>query len=130
MTGNSFLLDTNIVIEVFEGSKDIADKINNLPEFYISSVVLGELYTGVNRVANKARHLRKLNEFLKLCIVLNVDSDTAKHYGETIAALYKKGKPIPSNDVWIAALALQHNLTLITIDKHFAEIATLKTQTW
>ena len=78
MTGNKFLLDTNIVIEVFDGNKEIANKINKLPEFYISVVVLGELYIGVNRVENKAKHLKKLNEFLELCSVSNIDSVTAK----------------------------------------------------
>jgi tRNA(fMet)-specific endonuclease VapC len=81
MTGNNILLDTNIVIEVFEGNKNIADKIHQLPAFYISSVVLGELFIGINRVSNKAKHLKILNDFLHLCTVLNVDSLTAKFYG-------------------------------------------------
>lgn len=130
MTGNKFLLDINIVIEVFDGNKEIANKINKLPEFYISAVVPGELYIGVNRVENKTKHLKKLNEFLELCSVLNIDSVTAKNYGEAIAALYKKGKPLPVNDVWIAATALQHNLTLVTRDNHFNEIEELKTKAW
>jgi tRNA(fMet)-specific endonuclease VapC len=130
MTGNDFLLDTNIIIEVFDGKKAIADKINKLPGFCISSVVLGELYTGINRVRNKARHLKKLNDFLKLCTVLGTDSTTAKQYGAIIATLYKKGKPIPTNDVWIAATAMQHNLIVVSRDKHFAEITGLKTQAW
>jgi tRNA(fMet)-specific endonuclease VapC len=123
MTGNNLLLDTNIVIDVFDGNTDIANKINKLPEFFIPSIVLGELYVGVNRVANKAKHLKKLNEFLKLSKVLDIDNTTAVHYGELIASLFKKGKPIPTNDVWIAAVALQHDLTLITRDKHFNEIS-------
>ena len=130
MTGNRFLLDTNIVIDVFDGHTDIADKINKLPDFYISAVVLGELYIGVNRVVNKAKHLKKLNDFLKLCTVLDADSTTAKYYGEIMAALYKKGKPVPTNDAWIAAAAMQHNLTLISRDKHFTEIRGITLKTW
>ena len=130
MTGNNILLDTNIVIEVFDGNKDIADKINKLPAFYLTSIVLGELYIGVNRVVNKAKHLKKVNDFLKLCKVLDVDSITAVYYGELVAALYKKGKPLPINDVWIAASALQHDLTLVTRDKHFNEISNLKIKSW
>ena len=130
MTGNSFLLDTSIVIEVFEGNKAIADKINKLPVFYISSVVLGELYIGINRVSNKAKHLKKLNDLLKLCVVLDADSITAMHYGAIIAGLYKKGKPIPTNDAWIAAVTIQHQLTLITKDKHFNEIENLSLKHW
>lgn len=130
MTGNKFLLDTNIVIEVFDGNKEIADKINKLPEFFLPSIVLGELYTGVNRVANRAKHFKKLTNFLNLCIVLDVDRATAKYYGDITAALYKKGKPLPLNDVWIAAIALQHDLTLATRDNHFNEIEGLKIKTW
>ncbi len=130
MIGNSCCLDTNIVIEVFSGNKDIADQINKLDDFYISSVVLGELYIGINRVINKTRHLKKLSDFLTLCTVINIDSLTAEYYGEITATLYKKGKPIPSNDIWIAAVAKQHNLLLITRDKHFEEIDNLQIRSW
>ena len=126
MTGNNFLVDTNIVIEVFKGNKEIADYLYKLPEILISSIVLGELYIGINRVANRAKHLKRLNDFLKLTTILNVDDETAAIYGAIIADLYKLGKPIPTNDVWIAAIAIQYNLTLLTADRHFEEIDNLK----
>ena len=126
MTGNNFLVDTNIVIEVFKGNKEIADYLYKLPEIFISSIVLGELYIGINRVANRAKHLKRLNDFLKLTTILNVDDETAAIYGAIIADLYKLGKPIPTNDVWIAAIAIQYNLTLLTADRYFEEIDNLK----
>ena len=128
MTGNNFLVDTCIVIEIFKGNKEIADFLNNLSLFFISTIALGELYIGINRVVNKSKHTRKLNEFLKIATVLNVDIESAAIYGEIVAVLYKSGKPIPTNDVWIASIALQNNLTLITQDKHFLEINQLKTK--
>lgn len=130
MTGNNFLLDTNIVIDVFDGNKNIADRLAKMPGFFVSSIVLGELYTGINRVVNKAKHLKKLNDFLEICTVLSVDGATAKYYGTIIADLYRKGRPIPTNDVWIAAIAKQHNLTLVTRDGHFNEIGGLKLTQW
>ncbi|HWR33091.1 MAG TPA: type II toxin-antitoxin system VapC family toxin [Chitinophagaceae bacterium] len=130
MTGSKFLLDTSIIIEIFDGNRKIADKLVKLSGFYISAVVLGELYIGINRVANKTKHLKKLNDFLDLCTVLNSDTITAMYYGEIISNLYKKGKPLPINDVWIAAAAMQHNLTLVTRDKHFNEIQGLKIKAW
>lgn len=130
MTGNNFLLDTNIVIEVFDGNRDIADKINKLSAVYISSIAIGELYVGVNRVSNKSKHLKKLQDFLQLCTILDVDKTTAEHYGKIVAALYKKGKPIPTNDIWIASSALQYDFTLATRDKHFDEIEGLKITSW
>ncbi len=126
MIGNNFLVDTNIVIEVFKGNQEIADYLYKLPDIYISSIALGELYTGINRVSNREKHLKRLNDFLKLTTILNVDGETAAIYGELIADLYKLGKPIPTNDVWIAAIAIQYNLTLLTSDRHFEEINHLK----
>lgn len=55
MTGDKHLLDRNIIVEVFDGNNDFADKIHNLPVLYVPSIVLGELYTGINRVVNKAQ---------------------------------------------------------------------------
>ncbi|WP_299568847.1 type II toxin-antitoxin system VapC family toxin [uncultured Pedobacter sp.] len=130
MTGNNYCLDTNIVIEVFSGNMDIANKVNQLGDFYIPTIVLGELYIGINRVINKTKHLKKLNDFLTLCSLIDVDGNTSQHYGEITANLFKKGKPIPSNDIWIAAIAKQHNLILVTRDKHFNEIEGLSMESW
>jgi len=130
MTGSNILLDTNIVIEIFDGNKEIADKVSKFSAIYISAVAVGELYVGVNRVSNKAKHSKKLEDFLQLCTILNVDETTAEYYGKVVAALYKKGKPIPTNDIWIAATAIQHNLTLATRDKHFNEVENLKFKAW
>ncbi len=83
MTGNNILLDTNIIIEIFDGNKGYADKVNKLPIFYTSSIVVGELYVGVNRVKNKSKHLKKLKDLLQLCTVLNANEVTAdKHFNE------------------------------------------------
>lgn len=130
MPGSNYLLDTNIVIEVFSGNQEVADRISDLEGFFISATVLGELYVGVNRVANKIKHQKKLLNFLRLCEVILIDTATSEKFGELSAYLYKKGKPIPSNDIWIAASAIQHNLILITMDKHFQEIEGLAIDNW
>ena len=108
----------------------MADKINEQPAVYLSSVVLGELLVGINRVTNKSKHTKKLNDFLKICTVLDVDSVTANHYGIIFAHLHKKGKPIPTNDLWIASTTMQHDLTLVTLDKHFNHIEGLSFEKW
>jgi len=130
MTGNSIFLDTNIIIDVFQGDEVLAEKIYNLPVFYTSSIVLGELYIGINRVVNKAGHLKKLLAFLELCTILDIDKTTAEIYGEITAGLYKKGKPIPTNDIWIAATVKQYDLKLISRDKHFGEINNILLESW
>jgi tRNA(fMet)-specific endonuclease VapC len=130
MIGSNILLDTNIVIAIFNGNRSYAEKITKATSFYLPSIVLGELYIGVNRVSNKAKHLKKITDLLTLCTIIDVDGVTAKYYGEIVALLYKKGKPIPTNDVWIAAMAIQYNLTLITKDAHFNEITNLQINSW
>jgi tRNA(fMet)-specific endonuclease VapC len=130
MTGNKILLDTNIVIEVLSGNTEIADKINKFSGFSICSIVLGELYIGLNRGINKSKNLKVFNDFLQGCTLINIDNETAKLYGEIVSKLYKKGKPIPTNDIWIAASAKQHGFTLITRDKHFKEIEDIDIKHW
>jgi len=130
MIGNKIFLDTNVIIDVFSGNKFIADKIKDYSNIFISSIVLGELYVGVNRVENKEKHLKMLLSFLEICEILTVDDKTAQFFGEISAGLYKKGKPIPTNDIWIAASVKQHNLLLISRDKHFIEIENLSLENW
>ena len=65
MTGNNILLDTNIVIELFKGNKKFAERISQYENVFITVTVLGELYVGINRVSNPARHLKFFGAFLK-----------------------------------------------------------------
>ena len=129
MIGNKYLLNTNIIVEIFKGNKIIAEKVNKLSEFYISAIVSGELFVGTNRVINKDAHLKRLNDLL-FTKVFPIDNITSKIYGKIVADLFKKGKPIPLNDIWIAATTFQHELVLITSDSHFTEIDDLKVKYW
>lgn len=130
MIGNRLLIDTNIIVDIFNGNKLFADKINESKKAYISAIVLGELYVGVNRVSSAVKHLKMLQDFLNLCEIINADYETARIYGSISAKLLQKGKPIPTNDIWIAATAIQHDFTLITSDSHFIEIEDLKISSW
>lgn len=126
MTGNSCLLDTSIVIQSFRKDNVTAQRLDMFSSVYISTVVQGELYYGAYRSSNTEKNLGQINKFLMGCVLLRPDGDTAVIYGKVKAQLAGKGKPIPENDIWIEALALQHNLPLYTIDKHFSEVATIK----
>lgn len=121
-TGNSVFLDTSIIVDIFGGQKNLVGKIQRFQQLYINSIVFGELHVGINRVTNKRKHRKILNEFADLCVILPVDEETSIIYGEITAQLYKVGKPIPTNDIWIAASALQYQLPLATKDSHFKEI--------
>ncbi|WP_315821289.1 PIN domain-containing protein [Paraflavitalea speifideaquila] len=89
---------------------------------FIPAAVLAELYLGAYRSANEQKHIQQIKGFLLRCTVLSADQATAEACAKVKAALLKKGKPIPENDIWIAATALQYNLPLYTKDSHFSEV--------
>ena len=120
-----YLLDTNIVVRLFAGDKAVQNWLDKAPEIYIPSIVLGELFYGAQKSANVESNTLKIIEFSSYSATLPCDSETAKHYGEIKNQLKKKGRPIPENDVWIGAIAKQHNLTLVTGDLHFNEIESI-----
>ncbi|MDB4921928.1 type II toxin-antitoxin system VapC family toxin [Mucilaginibacter sp.] len=121
MTGNNCLLDTSIIIHTFKNN-DLTTQLHTFSEIFIPSIAVGELYYGAYRSANVKKHLDQLHQFLQNYAVLMPDVATADFYGGIKAALKNKGKPIPENDIWIAAIAVQFNLPLFTLDKHFLEI--------
>ena len=96
----------------------------------VSAVVLGELYSGFRAGNRQAENAAQLAQFLSKpsVRVLNVTEETALRYAEVDLYLRKKGRPIPRNDVWIAAAALEHGLQLLTLDLHFREIPLLLIQ--
>jgi len=130
MTGNN-LLDTNIVIELFKGNTIITAFLESLDEgINIPFAVLGELYLGAYRSANPKKHIKQINSFLERCNVILADDETANQYALIKTSLLQKGKPIPENDIWIAAVSKQFDLKLHTKDKHFKEIDKLNFQSW
>ena len=119
----SCLLDTNIVIDLFRGRNEVADYIKRKEKAYIPIPVLGELYLGAENSKRKAHHISQIENLLTMADVLFNSLETAKIYGKTKVQLKQKGKPIPENDIWIAALAIEHSLPLITRDQHFTYIS-------
>ncbi len=122
MTGNRLLLDTNIVIDFFKGNKYIFQLLEQQEAIYIAAAVLGELLLGAYRSVNPQVKTTEIESFLTKCEVKEAKSNTAQNYASAKASLLRKGKPIPDNDIWIAATAIQHNLLLFTSDAHFREV--------
>lgn len=125
-----FLLDTNIVIALFGDDASVKKRLINADEVFISSTVLGELYFGAHKSTNVKKNLSGIEEFASSSAVLSCDADTARHYGLIKNRLQKKGMPIPENDIWIAAVAQQHGLTVVSRDDHFREVEKLKCEMW
>lgn len=124
-----FLLDTNVIIAFFSGEKRVLDRIINA-EVLVSSTALGELYYGARKSAHVTDNLNRVEQFSAAIQVLSCDAITASVYGEVRDRLRSKGRPIPENDVWIAAIAIQHDLTLATRDDHFDNVEDLRRENW
>lgn len=125
-----YLLDTNIIIALFADEESVKERIGASGELFVSSVVLGELYFGANKSQRVAGNTARIDEFAARSIVVGCDTDTARRYGVVKDRLRQKGRPIPENDIWIAAQALENNLTLVARDAHFDEVEGLSLETW
>lgn len=125
-----FLLDTNIVIELFADKANVKDYLAQASEVFIPSIVIGELCYGARKSGRVAANLARVDELVAGSTILVCDTETSRQYGEVKNKLRLKGRPLPENDVWIAALALQHDLILVTRDAHFQEVEILKTAAW
>ncbi|HUI83659.1 MAG TPA: type II toxin-antitoxin system VapC family toxin, partial [Candidatus Binatia bacterium] len=92
--------------------------------------VLGELRYGALASSCVAENLARLERFSTPIPVLPCDTETVTHYADIRFGLRKKGKPIPENDIWIAAIARQHGLRLLSRDSHFQQIENLDVETF
>jgi tRNA(fMet)-specific endonuclease VapC len=125
----STLLDTTAVIALFAADKAVCDRIARA-NVLVSSTVLGELYYGALKSSRSAANLARIEEFASSVGVLACDAATARHYAQVKERLRAKGRPIPENDIWIAAVALQHSLPLATRDDHFQAVEGLRLENW
>lgn len=125
-----FLLDTNAVSSLFSGEPGLEALLAEDDRHALPVIVIGEYRFGLLRSTSR-RQLEPLLERLVLeSEVLVVDEATTHHYSRTREALRRKGRPLPENDVWIAALALQHRLAIVTRDEHFDEVDGLVRHAW
>jgi tRNA(fMet)-specific endonuclease VapC len=118
----SLLLDTNVVVALLAGDPDTRDFLSQAEITFLPSIVLGELYYGAWKSRQKEANSSKIDALAAKSAVLPVDAVTAWHFGQIKSALRAKGRPIPENDIWIAALAKQYGLGLLTHDQHFKEV--------
>jgi tRNA(fMet)-specific endonuclease VapC len=130
MNGNKFLLDTNIIIGLFANDSQIVKQLQKDTHTFIPVIALGELYYGAEQSKHKEANLKQIEKFSESSSTLECNEETAKFYAQIKSKLKLQGTPIPENDIWIAALAFQYELTLVTRDNHFKHIKSLKSVTW
>jgi tRNA(fMet)-specific endonuclease VapC len=130
MTGNKVLLDTNIVSALLKGEVEIADNIDKADAVYLPIIVIGELYYGAAFSTQVEKNTSELKKITSLYQAISLNEETTIVYGSIKSILRKKGKPIPENDIWIAAIAIQNDLPLVSRDNHFKEIEGLSLVSW
>jgi tRNA(fMet)-specific endonuclease VapC len=126
----SVLLDTSVVIAYFRKGTKLQKQIEQFNDIYLPLVVLGELYYGAYKSTRQAKMLAEVSAFSKGCILIFPTEATAEHYGRIKAALSTIGKPIPQNDIWIAAAAKEYDLPVATQDQHFSLVSGLTVLQW
>ena len=124
------LLDTSAYSAFMRGDSEASAALREADDIYISATVLGEMLAGFLSGSHRAKNEKELARFLDSPRVqlLDVDEDTAERYAVIFTALRKAGTPIPTDDLWIAATAMQYGLRLLTRDAHFAKVPQILTQ--
>ena len=121
-------LDTNAYSDYLRGVALRVAVVRSAARIHLPLIVLGELRAGFGAGSREAENLATLGQFLASprVTVLHPDEATTEHYARIFLQLRKKGAAIPTNDLWIAALAIQHDLDLCTSDAHFREVDGLR----
>ena len=124
------ILDTNALSAFIDGEPTLEERLAAAPLVAIPVIVLGEFRYGIAGSRHRARYESWLTEHLQDFEMLAVTEPTTQVYARVRTALKKAGRPIPANDVWIAALALQHRLLVLTRDEHFDVVPGLHREGW
>ena len=115
------LIDTNIYSRALKGDQSVVNTLRKQAEIGFSVISVGELLSGFKGGSKESENKSELEDFLDSprVVIYSVDDETADFYSEVLHNLRTAGTPIPTNDIWIAAIAFQHGLKLFSTDVHF-----------
>jgi predicted nucleic acid-binding protein len=118
---NDLFVDTSAYSALLRGDERVRDALRGARQIRVNPVVIGELLAGFLRGRWRKKNEAELRVFLGAprVAILPIDEQTAERYALIVASLRRRGRPIPTNDLWIAASAAQHGLRLLTLDAHF-----------
>jgi tRNA(fMet)-specific endonuclease VapC len=121
-------LDTNAYTAFLAGDVSVRNKLTYATDILLPVIVLGELYYGFYKGTRLRDNLSLLTRFMRdrRVVLGEIDENVARTYGEIQAKLRKIGKPIPSNDLWIAATCIELGYTLVAKDSHFDDVTDLR----
>ena len=124
------ILDTDGLSALAEGESGLQPLLRRAAQVAIPVIVLGEYRYGISQSRNHIHYEQWLTEYLPSFRILDIDERTTIFYSDVRKELKKAGTPIPSNDVWIAALCRQHSLSLVRRDCHFDAVSGIVRLDW
>jgi predicted nucleic acid-binding protein len=118
------LLDTSAYSAFMRGHAEVRAAVRTNEEIFVNSIILGELTAGFIRGNRRRKNDQELRRFLASprVGVLDVTEETAERYAVILNSLWQAGTPIPTNDIWIAASAMEYGLRVVTTDEHYRKI--------
>jgi tRNA(fMet)-specific endonuclease VapC len=123
-------LDSNILWAYLGGDATLRARVEGAGQIWLPLPVLAEARFAVLNSGRPIATQTRLDEFLQVCRVRPMGEETALRYAEQRPALRRKGRPIPINDLWIAAVCLEHGLPLVSRDAHFDAVDGLQRLVW
>ena len=124
------ILDTKALSAFLDREPEAVAILSEVRDLAIPVIVAGEFYFGIAQSRHRDAYERALQRMLDRSSVLTVGTDTARHYAAIRMELKVAGRPIPANDLWIAALSRQHAMSVMSRDAHFDSVAGLRRRGW
>jgi len=126
----NLILDTNALSAAAEENPGVMTILAGVHHLALPVIVIGEYRFGIAQSRHRARYRRWLDGLIGDCVVLEINEPTTQHYATIAGELRQSGKPIPTNDLWIAALCREHGLPLLSRDRHFDAVPGIQRIDW
>jgi len=130
MAGSRVAVDTNVVIALLQGDDEVVGNFEQCDEILLPFPVKGELFFGALKSGNPERNAERLDQVFAKCVTIPSSREVEVRYARIKLGLSAKGRPIPENDIWVAACAGAEGVPLATRDRHFESIEGLDVLVW
>ena len=124
------ILDTNAVSALLSGDPELGHVLANEDKHHLPVIVIGEYWFGIAGSLQRNRLNSIFQKLIRESFVLNVDQGTGETYAQIRFDLKEKGRPLPDNDIWIAALARRHDIRIVSRDVHFDDVDGVRRVSW
>jgi tRNA(fMet)-specific endonuclease VapC len=126
----ALILDTNALSATADREPAALELVARAERIAVPVIVLGEYRLGIAQSRHYTSYMNWLRNWITAVTVLDIEEETTQHYAAIGLELKKKGRPIPANDLWIAALCRQHSLPVVSRDRHFDLVAGIQRIDW